>query len=61
MVFNGPKWFRMYKMVENVQNGQKLTLLKQIFNHFDQKPYLYHTGIDMVQAKMNKASLDLYQ
>ena len=24
------------------------------------KPYLYHTGIDMVWAKMSKASLDLY-
>ena len=26
----------------------------------DKKPYLYHIGIDMVWAKMNKASLDLY-
>ena len=27
----------------------------------NKKPYLYHTGIDMVWAKMSKASLDLYR
>ena len=26
----------------------------------DKKPYLYHAGIDMVLAKMNKASLNIY-